>query len=85
MNSEFELIRYNDNLPARIETKQGKLKPPYHWHKEIELIFVLDGELQITVNNTDDTVHADELRLINGVTPFQLIRKRRKGEVIIHV
>ena len=48
MNSEFELIRYNDNLPARIEIKQGEINTPYHWHKEIELVYVLDGALEST-------------------------------------
>lgn len=38
MNSEFELIRYNENLPARIELRQGNINTPYHWHKEIELV-----------------------------------------------
>ena len=46
MNSEFELIRYNDKLPARIEIKQGEINTPYHWHKEIELVYVLDGALE---------------------------------------
>ena len=67
MNSEFELIRYNDNLPARIEIKQGEINTPYHWHKEIELVYVLDGALAINVNNTAQTLHTDEFRLINSV------------------
>ena len=46
MNSEFELMRYNDNLPARIEIKQGEINTPYHWHKEIELVYVLDDGLK---------------------------------------
>ena len=72
MNSEFELIRYNDKLPARIGIMQGKINTPYHWHKEIELIFVLDGAHEITVNNTAHTLHADELRLINSVENHSL-------------
>ena len=59
VNSEFELIRYNDNLPARIEIKQGEFNTPYHWRKEIELVYVLDGALEINVNNTAQTLHTD--------------------------
>ena len=67
MNSEFKLIRYNDKLPARIEIKQGVISTAYHWHKEIELIYVLDGELEININNSVQTFHTDEFRLINSV------------------
>ena len=66
MNSEFELIRYNDNLPARIEIKQGEFNTPYHWHKEIELVYVLDGALenqcqQHSANASHGRIPADQL------------------------
>lgn len=72
MNSEFELIRYNDNLPARIDIKQGEINTLYHWHKEIELIYVLDGELEININNSVQTLHTDEFLLINSVENHSL-------------
>ena len=65
MNSVFERIRYSSNLPARVEIKQGKIAEVYHWHKEIELIYVLDGEVTVTVNNTEQVLCADEFVLIN--------------------
>lgn len=72
MNSVFELIRYSGNLPARIEIKQGKIAEVYHWHKEIELIYVLDGEVRVTVNNTEQVLCADEFVLINSVENHSL-------------
>ncbi len=66
MNSEFELIRYSENLPARIEWKQGEIITPYHWHKEIELVYVLDGDVKIKVNTLDRELHADEFLLLNS-------------------
>ena len=78
MNSEFELIRYNDNLPARIEIKQGVISTAYHWHKEIELIYVLDGELEININNSVQTLHTDEFRLINSVENHSLSAENTK-------
>ena len=65
MNSEFELIRYNRRLPARIEIRQGAIETPYHWHKEIELVYVLDGALEITVNNAAQTLRVNEFRLFD--------------------
>ena len=78
MNSEFELIRYNDNLPARIDIKQGEINTLYHWHKEIELIYVLDGELEININNSVQTLHTDEFRLINSVENHSLYGENAK-------
>ena len=72
MNSEFELIRYNRRLPARIEIKEGAIETPYHWHKEIELVYVLDGALEITVNNAAQTLRVNEFRLINSVENHSL-------------
>ena len=72
MNSVFERIRYSSNLPARVEIKQGKIAEAYHWHKEIELIYVLDGEVTVTVNNTVQTLREDEFVLINSVENHSL-------------
>ena len=82
MNSVFELIRYNSNLPARIEIKQGKIAEPYHWHKEIELIYLLDGEVHVTVNNTEQTLCADEFVLINSIENHSLSAENAKCLVV---
>ena len=72
MNSEFELIRYNENLPARIELKQGAFDTPYHWHKEIELVYVMDGAVTIKINTQDRSLHADEFVLMNSAENHSL-------------
>ncbi len=82
MNSVFERIRYNSNLPARIEIKQGKIAEVYHWHKEIELVYILDGEVTVTVNNTVQTLHADEFVLINSVENHSLSAENAKCLIV---
>lgn len=66
MNSTFELIHYNPNLPARIDVRQGAVEIPLHWHKEIELIYVLDGALQVNANSNSRFLEADSFLLINS-------------------
>ena len=78
MNSEFELIRYNDNLPARIEVKQGSVATPYHWHKEVELIYLMGGEVNVTINNSARTLCTDEFVLINSVENHRLSAENAK-------
>lgn len=37
-----------------------------HWHKEIEILFLLSGELQITVDNTKCNLKTGDIILINS-------------------
>ena len=78
MNSEFELIRYSETLPARIELKQGKIDTPYHWHKEFELIYVMDGEVAVKVNTNDWVLHTDEFLLLNSAENHSLSAENAK-------
>lgn len=78
VNSEFELIRYSENLPARIELKQGKIDTPYHWHKEFELIYVMDGKVAVKVNTNDRVLHTDEFLLLNSAENHSLSAENTK-------
>lgn len=78
LNSEFELIRYSGNLPARIEIKQGKIEVSNHWHKEIELVYVLDGEVQINVNCVLHSVGTDDFLLLNSAENHSLSAENAK-------
>ena len=78
MNSEFELIRYSENLPARIELNQGKIDTPYHWHKEFELIYVMGGEVAVKVNTNDRVLHTDEFLLLNSAENHSLSSENAK-------
>ena len=72
MDSKFELIRYNETLPARIEVKQGSVEIPTHWHKEIELVYVIGGEAAVTVNSESQRLAPDSFLLINSAENHSL-------------
>ena len=78
LDSEFELIRYKDNLPARIEEKQGNINIPIHWHKEIELIYVLEGNLSINVNGAFRSLASDSFLLINSAENHSMTAESAK-------
>lgn len=78
MNSEFELIRYDQNLPARIEMQQGSVNTPYHWHKEIELVYVMEGDVRIKINTRDCVLHADEFVLMNSAENHSISSENAK-------
>lgn len=78
VNSEFELIRYDQNLPARIEMQQGSVNTPYHWHKEIELVYVMEGDVRIKINTRDRVLHADEFVLMNSAENHSISSENAK-------
>jgi len=78
VNSEFELIRNDQNLPARIEMQQGSVNTPYHWHKEIELVYVMEGDVRIKINTRDRVLHADEFVLMNSAENHSISSENAK-------
>lgn len=51
---------YYQNYPS------GGLTVPYHWHKEIELIYVESGSMEMTVNMNTFTAFAGDFFCINS-------------------
>ena len=78
MKSEFELIQYNNSLPAKIELKQGKIAVNPHWHKEIELLYVPEGTLTVMVNAEPQTISADGVFLVNSSENHSLSAEQAK-------
>ena len=78
MDSEFEVIRYSGNLPARIELLQDTITVALHWHKEIELVYVMDGEVDISVSNRTRSLASDSFVLINSAENHSLSSQAAK-------
>lgn len=61
----FQEINFSDEVPVRycfasIEDTWA------HWHKEIEILFLLSGELQITVDDAEYILKTGDIVLINS-------------------
>ena len=39
---------------------------PTHWHRAVEIIYMQEGELEVTVESRTFTIHADDCILVNG-------------------
>lgn len=66
---EYQTIEYNDNLPARIElfeSQGSELRADPHWHKEIEIIYVLDGGFDITKNDLKTKLKSGDIFILNS-------------------
>lgn len=64
MKHNYEIIRFEEDLPINILLHRlGSVKK--HWHKSIELLFILDGEVQLTVNDLHYSLCEEDIILIN--------------------
>ena len=69
MKYEFETIKYNGSLPAKIETKDvdgGLFSTDLHWHKEIELLYIIDGSVTVEKYTDEYTLGSGDVFLFNS-------------------
>lgn len=79
---EYELIKYNENLPFKIYISDAK-NSGYHIHKEIELVFVLNGTVIYEIKNKRHKLLEQDLFLVNSFDMHSVIAE--KGENILLV
>lgn len=61
----YEPINYLHNLPINIFTHTVE-RYPYHWHEDPELLFVLEGSLEVRLNEKKYKLSAGDLFFINS-------------------
>ncbi len=69
MNYLYEVVRYNKNIPAMIlmQNKPGyRCRTNLHWHKELELVYMIKGHLDVCINGKQKTIDDNELYFVNS-------------------
>lgn len=69
MNYLYEVVRYNKNIPAMIlmQNKPGyRCRTNLHWHKELELVYMIKGYLDVCINGKQKTIDDNELYFVNS-------------------
>lgn len=71
MDHRHEIVNFPDNSPIKIFIhKLGDVN--MHWHRSIELLYIVKGEVKITVGGTLYTLNDDDIILINSQVPHSL-------------
>jgi len=60
----YEAIEY-DGFPFRTALHKIGLSP-LHWHEDIEILFVIDGEMKINIGNKESLLGPGEVILVNS-------------------
>lgn len=69
MNYKYEIINYEKNIPARImnlDLSSETHKTELHWHREPELVYVLEGAAECPRNGEQTIVNEGELIFFNS-------------------
>lgn len=62
---KHEIIEFSSKIPLKIFThKLGDV--PKHWHQSLELLFVLDGTILISINQNTYTLQSEDIIMINS-------------------
>lgn len=81
MDEIQEIIDFDDKLPLRILTNRlGDVAK--HWHGCTEILWVLDGEVEVTVNGVYHLLKEDDILLIN---PDEIHETHAKGGVLLAI
>ncbi|MFY0145087.1 GH39 family glycosyl hydrolase [Bacillus cytotoxicus] len=71
MNHKYEFIELQENFPFKMFINSVD-DIPFHWHKEIELIFVVQGSIDLIVENQRYTLHERDLIVINSMNVHKM-------------
>jgi xylan 1,4-beta-xylosidase len=78
-----EVIQYTNGLPIKLYVCRIE-SVPFHWHQEMEIIYLVQGELQVNIENQRYHLQKENLVLINTneVHSFQQTDKENLAIVI---
>lgn len=71
MEHRHEIVNFPENSPIKIFIhKLGEVN--MHWHRSIELLYIVKGEVKITAGGTLYTLSDDDIIVINSQVPHSL-------------
>lgn len=73
MKYRFEFIEHRENLPFKLFVN-SVVHVPYHWHKELEIVFVLRGSVRIQTGNDVHILGENGLLLVNAMDIHKIDR-----------
>ncbi|EUJ30272.1 AraC family transcriptional regulator [Listeria floridensis FSL S10-1187] len=83
MGNYLEIPNLNKEFPFRVFTNDGEVLVYPHWHKEIELIYVIHGSLNLGINDVPIELHAGEIQIINGGDVHYFLASPNSERIVI--
>lgn len=71
MEQRHEIIHFSSKIPGKVFLHRlGSV--PKHWHRSIELLFVLSGTVNIVVDDKSFVLHTTDIFVINSLATHEL-------------
>lgn len=69
----YEFIQHQDDLPIKLFVNSVK-HIHFHWHKEIEILYVLQGSVVMYLDQRQYTLHKDDVIVVNSMSVHKIER-----------
>lgn len=71
MEQRHEIIHFSSKIPGRFFLHRlGSV--PKHWHRSVELLFVLSGSVHMVVDDRNYVLHSTDVIVINSLATHEL-------------
>lgn len=81
MNYLYEFINYQEDLPIRLFVNSVAYVP-FHWHKEVEIIYVLQGAVTIHLDQRSYELSQDDIIVMNSMSVHQIERSNQDNVLL---
>lgn len=81
MSYLYEFIEYQEDLPIRLFVNSVAYVP-FHWHKEVEIIYVLQGAITIHVDQRNYELKQDDIIVVNSMSVHQIDRTNQDNVLL---
>ena len=79
-----EYVTYNSDLPIQITYATIK-EYPLHWHNAIEIVYVLKGKINISIDTDNFELYENELEIINIDESHRLFSNEDNKILLFHI
>ncbi|MFC4775718.1 helix-turn-helix domain-containing protein [Paenibacillus sp. GCM10023252] len=67
----YEFIELQDDLPIKLFVNSVK-HIDFHWHKEVEIVYVLSGSVIMYLDQKQYTLHEDDIIVVNSMSVHRI-------------
>lgn len=86
MEFKHELVRPNEDISAMFVNMTDAARiVPKHWHNHIEIIYILDGYIEVDINNSEYLIKKDQFIVISPRDIHSTAHKHSNTSILLQI
>ncbi|MBV6716623.1 GH39 family glycosyl hydrolase [Paenibacillus chitinolyticus] len=77
----YEFIKHQDDLPYRLFVNSVAFVP-FHWHREVEIIYVLHGAVTLWLDQHQYALYKDDIIVVNSMSVHKIERTHQDNVLL---